>query len=372
MWKTSVFRIQANCPGCNTLHPVSSIIEGENCHKCGKYINLSELFDTNLFGAADRERYINGFLNGSIEQLGGAGVGKTGSYKLTYESRGVYCEECFKPIADEAVLTALNDKQPVVCPHCSHTMPIKPATPYMREFHPKIVAIVNDPQGYDKNEKNTGKSNMMVYSCMTCGGGLNLDEDSERNINCSYCGNDNYIPDSIWIKLHPDEKVQPFFVITDISEDDIIESVNYFQKVTVVRVYEKHFYNFIDSMFQNIALTDALKVWLVQILNTDFEDKIGVNLNMQKVRDHFYNQFSVGLDAQNIELKELVAGESKSIPENVQLLLAKDPSQAVRLVLARNPSTDDKIIKTLKSDPDPAVSAEASKRKTGLFGKLFG
>src|SRR5690606_35621068 len=204
------------------------------------------------------------------------------------------------------------------------------------------------------------------------GGGLNLDENSERNINCSYCGNDNYIPDSIWIKLHPDEDVQPFFVITDISEEDIIESVNYFQKVTVVRVYEKHFYNFIDSMFQNVILTDALKVWLVQILNNDFEDKIGVNMNIKKIRDDFYNQFSVGLDSQNIELKELVAGESKSTPENAQMLLAKDPSPSVRVALAKNDSADDNIITSLQSAPGPAGSAEASRRKTGLFGKLFG
>ena len=371
MWKTSIFRIQVNCPGCNTHHPVSSINEGENCYKCGKYINLSELFNHNLFGAADRENYMNGFLNGSVEQLGGSGVGKTGSYKLSYESGNVYCEECLKPIPDEAITAALDIKQPVICEECNHSMPIRPATAFMRGFHPKIYAVVNDPQGYERNEKSEEKSKMLVFSCMTCGAGLDLDEKSARNTNCNYCGNDNYIPDSIWIKLHPDEDVQPFFVITDISEDDIAESVNYFQRVTVARVYEKHFYNFIDSMFQNLVLTEALKTWLKHLLNDDFEDKIGVNMDINKVRNHFYSNMSLGLDRQNAELKELAAG-AKSVPLNIQELLAKDQSSSVRVALAKNPATDGKIIKELKSDSDPAVSSEASKRKTGLFGKLFG
>ncbi len=372
MWKTSVFKLQVNCPGCNIHHPVSSINEGENCYKCGKYINLSELFEGNLFGAADRERYMNGFLNGSVEQMGGSGAGKTGSYKLSYESGNVYCEECFKPIDNEVITSALDNKQPVECSGCSHTMPVRPATPYMLRFHPNIIAVVNDPQGYDRNVKDTDKSKMLVFSCMTCGAGLDLDENSERNIKCNYCGNDNYIPDSIWIQLHPDEDVPPFFVILDITGEDIGESVNYFRRVTALKIYEKHFYNHIDSMFQNLLLTDALKTWLVYLLNDDFEDKIGVNLDMDKIRNHFYNNFGTGLDAQNEELKILVAENSKSFPENIQVLLSKDASSSVRLALAKNPATNDRIIKELKSDSDTAVSTKASKRKTGLFGKLFG
>jgi hypothetical protein len=372
MWKTSVFKLQVNCPGCNTLHPVSSINEGENCHKCGKFINLTE-FDNNLFGSADRERYMNGFLNGIIEQIGGSGVGKAGSYKLTYESGFVYCEECFEYIGDDAIMNTLDQKLPVTCPECNHSMPIRSATPYMRGFHSKIVAVVNDPLGYDKNEKDDKESGMrmMVLSCMTCGAGLNLDKNFERNINCNFCGNDNYIPDSIWIKLHPDEDVQPFFVVTNISEEDIAESVNYFQRVTMLKIYEKHFYNFIDSMFQKLVLTESLKVWLIHLLNDDYDDKIGVNLDIKKIRHHFYSQFALGLDSQDHELKELIAGSSKSTPEKIQLLLSEDSSPRVRLALAKNRFTTDKIINILRSDADPVVSSEASNRKTGFFRKLF-
>lgn len=372
MWKTSVFRLQVNCPGCNTLHPVSSIVEGENCYKCGKYINLSELFDNNLFGSADRERYMNAFLNGSIEQMGGSGVGRTGSYKLSYESSNVYCEECLSTVEFDEIKNAIDTNLPIVCGKCNHSMPLRIATPFMLQFHPKIIAIVNDPLGNDKNEKNTNSSKMLVFSCMTCGAGLNLNESSERNINCKFCGNDNYIPDSIWIKLHPDEEVQPFFVITDISETDVAESVNYFQRVTALKIYEKHFYNFIDMMFQNVFLTDALRVWLIHLLNDDYEDKIGVNLDIKKIRHHFYNQFALGLDSQNKELKELIAGNSTSTPENIQMLLAKDVSPEVRIALAKNGATGGNIIKILKSDGDPEVSAVASKKKTGIFSKLFG
>ncbi|MCB0725737.1 MAG: hypothetical protein KDC73_13670 [Ignavibacteriae bacterium] len=372
MWKTSIFRLQVNCPGCNTLHPVSSINYSENCYKCGKYIGLSELFNNQLFGGiVDKERYLNSFLVGTVEQLGGSGVGKAGSYKLTYSSGYVYCEECLNPISDETIQKALDEKTPVICVSCGHSMPIRPATPDMKSFHSKSVAVINDPQGYDTAEKNTDKNQTLVFTCMTCGAGLNLNADTNRNIKCTYCDNDNYLPDSIWIKLHPDKDVQPFFLITDISDDDIKESVEYFQKVTALRVYEKHFNNFTDSLFQKVVMTDALKIWLDYFLNNTFEDKIGANLDISKPRKHFYQQFSLGLDNQDISLKELVAASS-SVPEDIQLLLAKDTSTAVRTALAKNPSISKDVIKILRADSDPVVSAEASKRKSGLFGKLFG
>lgn len=372
MWKTSVFKLQVNCPGCNTLHPVSSINYSENCHKCGKYIGLSELFNDSLFGGiVDKERYMNSYLAGTVEQIGGSGVGSAGAYKLTYSSGYVYCEECLAPISDEVIRKALNDKTPVECSSCGHSMPVRPATPDMKAFHPNAVAVVNDPQGYDKSEKNTDKEQMLVFSCMTCGAGLNLNEDTERNIKCTYCDNDNYLPDSIWIKLHPDADVQPFFFITDISDEDIRESAEYFQKVTALRIYEKHFNNFTDEFFQKVFINDSVKSWLNYFLNLTFEDKIGANMDISKPRKHFYQQFALGLDNQDVTLKEIVAGAS-SLPEDVQMSLAEDSSPAVRIALVKNPSISKDVIKILKFDNDPAVAGEAAKRKTGLFGKLFG
>ena len=147
--------------------------------------------------------------------------------------------------------------------------------------------MVNDPQGYDKSEKNADKEQMLVFSCMTCGAGLDLNKDTERNIKCTYCDNDNYLPDSIWIKLHPDADVQPFFLITDISDEDIRGSVEYFQKVTALRIYEKHFNNFTDKFFQKVFINDSLKSWLYYFFNTTCEDTIGANLDISKPRKHF-------------------------------------------------------------------------------------
>lgn len=372
MWKSSEFKLQVNCPGCNTLHPVSSINYSENCYKCGKYIGLSELFNDQLFGGiVDKERYLNSYLAGSVEQIGGSGVGKAGAYKLTYSSGYVHCEECLDPIDNEVIQKALDEKSPVVCSSCEHSMPLRPATPDMKAFHPKAIAVVNDSQGYDKSGKNADKEQMLVFSCMTCGAGLDLNENTQRDIKCGYCNNDNYLPDSIWVKLHPDLDVQPFFLITDISDEDIRESVEYFQKVTALRIYEKHFNNFTDKFFQKVFITDSIKSWLNHFLNTTIEDTIGANLDISKPRKHFYGQFSLGLDNQDVSLKEIVAGAS-SLPEDIQAALAKDASPTVRLALAKNSNISKDTITILKSDTDPGVSGEASKHKTGFFGKLFG
>lgn len=372
MLKTSVFKIQVNCPACNTLHAVSGINDFENCRKCGKGIALSSLFDDILFGnVVNKEKYMNAFLSGNVEQFGGGGVGKTGSYKLTYSSGHLYCEECLSPIEENEVYNAIAEKRPVKCAKCSHKMPLRLPTAGMKRFHPRSIAVINDPQGFDAGERDTSSEKMLVFSCMTCGAGLNLTDKTERTLKCTFCGNDNYLPDAIWIKLHPDEDVQPFFVITDISEGDIKDSLDYLLSVTVLRVYQKHVDNFILEMFQNLKMTDALRAWIKIFLNAEYTDKIGANMDITKSQKFFYEQLALGLDSQDTALKETAARYGKTIPHDLQKKLAADKNESVRLALAQNGSLEKDVYKILKNDGNASVASEAGKHKSGFLSKIF-
>ena len=79
MLKSTSFKIQVNCPGCNSFHTVTGISEKETCQNCGKYISLEKFFTRDMFTKMlDRKQFLNGFLSGNIQQLGGGGVGKMG------------------------------------------------------------------------------------------------------------------------------------------------------------------------------------------------------------------------------------------------------------------------------------------------------
>jgi DNA-directed RNA polymerase subunit RPC12/RpoP len=229
MIKTSIFKIQVNCPGCNMYHTVTSITGEDTCQNCGKKINLAGFFKSSILGGIDTEKYMNSFLSGNVEQMGGTGgVENVGSYRLSYSSQQTYCEECLELIDETVILESIKSEKPVKCSKCGHAMPLKLADYNVSNLHPKAIAVVNDSSGIDEREKNIDKDSMIVFSCMSCGSGLDLTKDTNRTMKCSYCGNENYLPDAIWTKLHPHKELSPLFVILDINGKDMEDAINYF------------------------------------------------------------------------------------------------------------------------------------------------
>jgi hypothetical protein len=372
MIKSANFKIQVNCPNCNVFHSISGLHYDETCPNCGSEIKLRTFFNHTLFGPMlDKKKYMNAFLSGTIEQLGGGGVNEVGAYKMSYSSSVPYCEECNTPLDEEVILNAVNNKTQVDC-KCGHSMPMRIADGDVKDFHPKAIAAINDSLGIEKVKNADDKTNTVVIKCMTCGAGLEITSDTKRTIKCQYCDNENYLPDTIWHKLHPHKDVEPFFLILNIDEKDLQDSLSYFLNVTVVKIYEKHFYNFIGEFFQNVTLSPALKYWFNILMNDKTEDKVGVNMKPENLRKYFYQQFALGIENHPAELKQLVAEYSGTIPLDVQMKLAADKNSNIRLLLAKNKNIDIKTIKQLKNDSSPLVSQAAKEQKVGFLKGLFG
>jgi hypothetical protein len=190
-------------------------------------------------------------------------------------------------------------------------------------------------------------------------------------IKCPYCDNENYLPDAIWSKLHPDKEVDPFFVILDLDGADIKGAMQYFTGVTMMKIYEKHFVNFIKEYFENPFLDSSFKVWLAAFISAK-NDPSGFNLNVASLQKYFYDQFSFGIEKQPEELREIAALNGSGMPVDLQMKLARDPESKVRRSLARNAGLHKDVVKVLQDDADPEVATEAKKHKTGFLKGLFG
>lgn len=367
MIKTSTFQIQIVCPGCNNYHAVSGIVDFDTCQNCGKSINVSSILNERMFSFLDKAKYINGFLSGSIEQMGGAGA-----YKLVYSSMPPYCEECFTLLDTSDLVDSINNQKPVNCPNCSHKMPVRVPDTGIKEFHPKAIGIINDSHGIDFAAKNVDKDSMLVFKCMTCGAGLELTGDTKRTIMCRYCDNENYLPDSIWTKLHPNKEVQPLFVLLELEEKDIKDSIDYFLNVTALRIYSKHFDNFIREYFEKPFTGEAFLVWVKYFLSAKCNDKVSFNMDISKLQKYFYDNLKLGFETHAETLKMAAAKYGAVIPADLQKLFSEDKNENVRLALAQNRGLDKDIIKKLQSDSSVAVQSEAKKLKTGFFKGLFG
>ncbi|MEO8513115.1 MAG: hypothetical protein ABI543_06135 [Ignavibacteria bacterium] len=366
MIKTSTFQIQIVCPGCNNYVAVSGITDFDTCQNCGKQVNVSAVINDKMFGFMDKTKYMNGYLSGSIEQMG------AGAYKLLYSSMQPYCEECFAVIDEASMLEAINTEKPFTCKACGHKMPSRGAGAELREFHPKAIGVINDSYGFDYAEKNVDKDQMFVFKCMTCGAGLELTGETKRTIKCKFCNNENYLPDSIWGKLHPNKEVQPLFVLLDLSEEDIKSSVDYFLNVTALNIYTKHYENFIRQYFERPFVTPAFLSWLRSFVSATNNEKISFNMDITKIHKIFYDNLKLGLASHPVEIKLVVAEYGYGLPVELQKGLAEDSGENVRIALAKNTSLNKDIIKKLQSDSSVAVQTEAKKHKTGFFKGLFG
>lgn len=367
MLKTSVFKLQIICPGCNNNVAVSGITDFDTCQNCGKNVNVSSVINEKMFGFMDKIKYMNGYLSGSIEQIGG-----TGAYKLVYSSGQPFCEECFAAIDEESAMNAINSGKAFTCPNCSHKMPVRAADAILREFHPNAVGVLNDSFGKDHAEKNTDKETLLVFKCMTCGAALELSDDTDRKIKCKYCDNENYLPDSIWMKLHPNIEVQPLFVILDLSEAELKGSIDYFLKVTALNVFSKHFNNFIREYFEKPFVTSAFISWLKSFLSTKNNEEISFNMDITKIQKYFYDNLKLGLSFHPVELKITTAEFGNGLLIDLQKEFSVDPDEKVRIALAKNTGLKKEIIKKLQADSSNDVQTEAKKLKTGFFKGLFG
>ena len=251
-------------------------------------------------------------------------------------------------------------------------MPTRGADEALKEFHPKAIGVLNDSYGFDFEEKNTDKNEMLVFKCMTCGAGLELTNETKRTIKCNYCDNENYLPDTIWTKLHPNKEVQPLFILLDLDENEMKASVDYFLNVTALNIYTKHFENFIREYFEKPFITPAFISWLRSFLSARNNEKISFNMDITKLQKYFYNNLQLGLSSHPAELKIIAAQFGAGLPFELQKIFSGDKDENVRIALAKNGELHKEVIKILQNDSSAAVQNEAKKHKTGFFKGLFG
>jgi hypothetical protein len=57
----------------------------------------------------------------------------------------------------------------------------------------------------------------MVMACMSCGASLKIDG-SSRTVDCTFCSTSNYLPDGLWLRMHPAPRMEWFLLVIEIDE----------------------------------------------------------------------------------------------------------------------------------------------------------
>ena len=391
MLKAYNFKIQVTCPGCNTIHPVSSLLANEKCENCGKELIMDNLIQNDFESMmVDRIKIMNGFLTGALtSQNPTATMGTISEIKMICWSHPTSCEECKAYFDDADVLDSIKNKKPIFCKKCNHPMPVRPADEALKKFHPKAIGVINDSRGFDVNaDVVESKKQTVVFSCMTCGAGLQLDESTKRLTKCTYCENENYLPDAIWNRLHPFKEPERLYLILDLEESDLKESLDYFFKSfpqeippMFLEFRGNHFAGFIKTYFTfdgSAILPDSIKSWWKMILNTKYDailpNQILNFINdspqieakiyyIEDLKDIFFSNFRDAYNKLSPEVKEFIAGNIFEIPDDIRDMFSKDPDEKVRVAIANNIPPE----KPIQAQTPISTSPAGSKSKRGCI-----
>lgn len=121
------------------------------------------------------------------------------------------CFACSAPLKN--IPSSLKGEKIIPCPKCSHENIAMEAPRWLKKVIPEISVLINASLLEDegKSEKITARGKPIHFTCPACSGNLKLDG-SSRLINCEYCGGDIYLPDDLWLIMHPVDTVQKWYI----------------------------------------------------------------------------------------------------------------------------------------------------------------
>ena len=131
------------------------------------------------------------------------------SVELKYFKEKPLCPSCKMTLIFQPADVGAEQKIP--CPKCRHESVACPAPQWLRIVLPEIAILVNARQEAPDGVPEAPAGKPVHFSCPSCSGNLKVDG-SSRTITCRYCSSDIYLPDDLWLRLHPVRKVGRWYL----------------------------------------------------------------------------------------------------------------------------------------------------------------
>ena len=199
----AMIEMSISCPECDAPVHIDGPYRKVLCSTCQSEIEFpEEVWNGTLEDVKDE---VPGFNPGE-----GTNSNIFGHFnmKLTYGRLAPSCSKCKRDFVIEKDYSG-TDK--VTCPDCGTVTPAFAAPDWFRKIIPDAGLIVGAWPNNEAVQDNKAVSDPVIFSCPQCGGSLMIDG-KERLVNCEYCATRVYLPDDLWLKLHPAKKKNRWFI----------------------------------------------------------------------------------------------------------------------------------------------------------------
>ena len=210
-----IFKVIATCTNCGNPVVVNGPLARLACPTCTKDVEILD-----QAWAAIIERYLETYSNlkpGS----GSSGTLMIGRISMSFEYRRLpppmpACGKCQTDWELDSVKNG--DDGTLTCNGCGIKAQVFPPPAWLKGIVPSAAQVffgereMDEAAGGAPVEADQAAEKPIALFCPQCNGGLVVTGKTERTFPCKYCGVDVYLPDGIWLKLHP-AKVAKFWMI---------------------------------------------------------------------------------------------------------------------------------------------------------------
>jgi hypothetical protein len=146
----------------------------------------------------------------------------TGEYtfNITYGIQKPRCRKC-KTTLDVNKYDEFITAGKAVCQKCKNPVTARLLPEEAKDFFPLVKYLFGEdsdmfsfvPEGKAAAEIEKS-SKPILFTCPSCAGNLKIDG-SSRMITCNYCNSEIYLPDDLWLRLHPVKTVDRWYLVLD-------------------------------------------------------------------------------------------------------------------------------------------------------------
>jgi ribosomal protein S27AE len=208
-----IFKVMVTCPHCGNPMPVNGPQRQPICRSCQKEVGIAAETWSGILGD-----YLKDYK--SLEP--GSGNNSTIMGEITLKCTSVKlpppdaaCTKC-ETNWDLASVKDGTDGT-IACKKCGYKSPTFPPPDWLKALVPAARQIFfgerdrsGTPEGVP--DPNAAAAKPIALACPQCGGGLLITAQTERTLPCTYCKVDVFLPDAVWLKLHPAKEAKFWLV----------------------------------------------------------------------------------------------------------------------------------------------------------------
>lgn len=182
------------CSECGNDYPVNGLVRSVRCTRCGSRQPLSNAFW--------RGSVLDDVRNALPPGEWGGGVALGGP---TLEFWGIppMCRKCYTLIPEDSLTDAWHRSESgeiaaIECVACQEPHAARRPPDWAVEIFEKLTFVFGEVTG----EGGVEAPRPVVFKCPSCLAPLQIDG-KKRVVRCRYCEADVYLPDDLWLHLHP-------------------------------------------------------------------------------------------------------------------------------------------------------------------------